>query len=234
MKNSKKIVILYGPPGSGKGTQAKLLADKLGFFHFDTGSFLRELLHDQKFQKNKTIQKERRLNDGGKLNTPSFVLKIVSQRAAELFKLKQSIVFSGSPRTLYEAFGDKKTKGLMALLSSYYSRSNIFIFALNIPENESILRNSNRSTCGVCQTTLLNQKLQDKHVKFKHCPFCGAKIVSRVDDNPKIIKTRLLEYKTRTKPIFKGLKKRGYKIYKIDGTPMPYKIHQKIVSYLPR
>ncbi len=235
MKDSdKKAIILYGPPGSGKGTQAKLLADRFGFFHFDTGDFLRKIVHDPKLQKNKIIQRERKLNDEGKLQTPSFVLKFVSHGVQELIRLGQGVIFSGSPRTLYEAFGNKKTKGLTEILGKGYGKQKIFIFILAIPEKESIARNSERLSCSICKTTLLAPKLQDKKVKFQHCPFCGGKVAHRIDDNKEIILTRLKEYRERTKPIFQELQKRRYRLYKISGAPVPYKIHQRIVSILEK
>ena len=93
-KNSKLAIIFYGSPGSGKGTQAKLLADKLGLYHFDTGDFLRKILNNPVLTKNKEIIKERKLNRSGKLNSPSWVLKIISKQAETISKLGQSIVCS--------------------------------------------------------------------------------------------------------------------------------------------
>lgn len=227
-----KAIIFYGPPGSGKGTQAKLLADEFSFFHFDTGDFLRKLLNDPKLRKNKTIRKERLLNESGKLNTPSFVLKILSRRVAELANLGQSVVFSGSPRTFFEAFGGGKTEGLADILEKRYGKKNISVFVLEIPEKESVKRNSARFVCSVCKTPLLNPDFQKKGFKFRICPFCGGKIIHRVDDNPSIIMTRLREYKERTEPILAELKKRKYEIHEINGALMPDQIHKRIISFL--
>ncbi|KKP85420.1 MAG: Adenylate kinase, partial [Candidatus Nomurabacteria bacterium GW2011_GWA1_35_8] len=66
-------VILFGPPGSGKGTQAQLLADKLNLFHFDTGKYIRDILYNPKLKNNAAIKRERRLNESGQLNTSSWV-----------------------------------------------------------------------------------------------------------------------------------------------------------------
>ncbi|MBN2197701.1 nucleoside monophosphate kinase [Candidatus Wolfebacteria bacterium] len=229
MKNSgNKAIIVYGAPGSGKGTQAKFLADKFNLYHFDTGDYLRKIIYDPLLQKNKIIQRERKLNESGILQTPEFVLKVVSQRTKEIIKLNQGIVYSGSPRTLFEAFGNNKNKGLMEILVKGYGKKNVFIFNLDIPEKEAIKRNSKRSICSVCKAPILGIAKD----KLSSCAFCGGKIIRRVDDNPEIMKTRLKEYSQRTKPIFAKLKKGNYKFYKINGEPMPYKIHQTILKKL--
>ncbi len=226
-------IILYGSPGSGKGTQAKLIADKLGLVHFDTGQYLRELLYNPKFQKNKIIQRELKLNKAGKLNTPSWVLKIISQRVKKIASLDQGVVFSGSPRTIFETFGTgKKQIGLMKLLEKLYTKKNIFIFTLNISAKESINRNTSRLSCLVCHTPIMGTKVSSMKYKVLSCPFCGGKIKRRKDDRKEIILIRLKEYQERTKPIFKKLKEKGYQIKQLDGTSLPYKIHQKIIKLL--
>ncbi|PIU98624.1 hypothetical protein COS61_00320 [Candidatus Wolfebacteria bacterium CG03_land_8_20_14_0_80_40_12] len=217
-------IIIIGPPGSGKGTQAKLLADKLNLFNFDTGSYLRSILYNPRFNNNREIQKERKINEDGKLNTPSWVLKVISQKIKKLSKLDQSVVFSGSPRTLFEAFGDKKHRGLMELLDKECGKNNIYIFVLDIAEQESIKRNSKRSLCSLCNATFLA-----RYQNLKTCPFCGDKIIHRKDDNKNVILIRLKEYKERTRPILKELKKKKYKICRINGKPAPYQIHKKIM-----
>ncbi len=226
--DNKKAIIIYGTPGSGKGTQAELLADKFNIYHLDTGNCLRKILYDPALQKDKIVQREKKLHESGMLQSPDFVLKVVSQRVKEIIRLNQGIIFSGSPRTLFEAFGDKKHKGLIEILTKGYGKNNFFIFILDIPEKEAIKRNSRRSLCSVCKAPILGAARN----KLSSCSFCGGKIVRRVDDNSEVMKTRLREYGERTKPIFAKLKKGHYKIYKIDGTPMPYKVHQKITSCL--
>jgi len=237
---NKIAVIVFGPQGSGKGTQAELLAKKLDLFHFDSGSYLRTLLHNPALQKNKIIRRERKLNEAGVLNTPSWILRTTVEIIKRAAALGQGIVFSGSMRTFYETFGhnenekpNKKNGGVIDVLKRYYGNKNIFIFLLDIPEKESIKRLTERFVCSVCKGLLIRSELIGLgKIKFKICPFCGGKIVHRIDDNKKAILVRLKEYKKRTQPIFKELEKGGYKIHKIDGRPMPYKIHEAILKKL--
>jgi adenylate kinase len=220
----KIAVIIYGPPGSGKGTQANLLADKLGLIHFDTGKFLESVVHDPARQKEKIVQRERRLYDSGKLMTPNFVLREVKKGTERIGAAGWGLVFSGSPRTVYEA------EGLMPVLERIYGKKRIFFLELRLPAAASINRNSKRLVCSVCGYTLLAAYYPP--VRPKHCPVCAGLFHKRTDDSPKVIKVRLEEYKNRTKPIFKIVKKRGYKIRVIDGRPAPYKVFGKIYGYL--
>ena len=224
----RKVIIIYGPPGAGKGTQANLLAGKLGLIHFDTGRYLEQILHDPEKQNDAEIKKAREIFDSGALVTPSFVLKIISQKSKEISKSGFGIVFSGSPRTLYETLGDEKNQGLIALLEAEYGKENIIPIFLKIDPKVSILRNKNRKVCSVCGTAILYNDA-DQH---KTCPLCGGELRTRIVDNPAVFKTRIKEYEERTKPIIGALKKHSYKIMEINGIPLPYKVFDEILKKL--
>ncbi|MCX6703061.1 MAG: type I methionyl aminopeptidase [Candidatus Wolfebacteria bacterium] len=221
---SKIAVFLYGPPGSGKGTQAKLLADNLGLYHFDSGDFLRKLINDPKKQNDPVIKKEKELNNAGKLNTPSWFLGAVKEKIGQLITLGESVVFSGAIRTMYEAFGEEGVEGLIDFVEKGYGKENIFIFLLGISQEESVKRNSTRMSCLVCGFS----PMAGMGYEFKSCPSCGGEIIRRKDDDAEIIKVRLKEYEERVGPVIGELQKRGYNIIKIDGTPAPYKIHEDL------
>lgn len=221
----KKIVImLFGPPGAGKGTQANLLADKLGIIHFDTGKFLESVIYDPRRQKEKLIKRERKLWESGFLNTPSWVLREVMRETKKIYKANWGIVFSGSPRTLFEA------QGLLPLLEKLYGKKNLFAFVLKISADQSVRRNSRRLICSVCRNPLLTAYYPLSLPK--HCPICAGPFYRRTLDKAEVIKVRFKEYKERTKPIFELMKKRNYKIIEIDARPAPYKIFNKIYDYL--
>lgn len=218
------VVIFYGPPGSGKGTQANLLADHFGLIHFDTGKFLESVVHDPKRQKEKIVQRERKLFDGGMLMTPSFVLGEVAREAKKINGAGWGLIFSGSPRTVYEA------EHLFPELEQLYGKKNIFIFELKLSPRESIGRNGKRLMCRVCGYGLLTAYYPT--AKAKYCPVCGGSFYRRTVDHPDVIKVRLDEYKKRTEPILDLVKKRGYKVRTIDVRPAPYRILKKIDAYI--
>jgi adenylate kinase len=222
----KQAVVIYGPPGSGKGTQAELLAKKYNFVHFDTGKYIEATVHDPKLQKNAVIRRERKLFDAGKLNSPPWVLGLVKKAAARIARVGSSIVFSGSPRTLYEALGDKSRAGLFTTLDKLYGKKNITILKLTVRPQTSIKRNSGRLVCSVCGLPILAAS------KIKNCALCGAPARKRSLDKPAIIKVRLKQYDDRTLPILQKAKKLGLRIAEIDGEPAPYKVFANIVRTL--
>jgi adenylate kinase len=228
LPSNKKVVIVMGPPGSGKGTQANLVADKLNLYHLDTGKFLEELVNDPELQNEPEVKKERENFDNGILVSPLFFLKWVTEKINDLHKNGMGIIFSGSPRTMLEGFGDDQHKGLMDVLAENYGKENILIFLLQIPDEESIKRNSTRVICSVCGDAIISAL----NLKLPQCPICGGEFRTRTLDKIEVIKIRLDEYKNRTFPIVAELEKGGFKINKMDGMPMPYKVFEKITAVI--
>jgi adenylate kinase len=222
----KLAIIIFGAPGSGKSTQAELIAKKFNLIHFNTGKFLEGVIFDSKRQKEKIIQREKKLFSEGKLLTPSFVINEIKKMLIRINKAGLGIVFSGSPRTLYEA------QKLIPLLKKIYGSKNIIFFYLKTKEKDTYERNSRRLICKVCGYVLLSKYVPIKNPK--HCPVCAGPFYKRVLDNPEKIKVRLLEYKNRTEPIFDFVKNKGFKIYDLDGKQPPYKIFESISLIIER
>ncbi len=216
-----KVVAIYGSPGSGKGMQATLLEHHYGFIHFDTGRYIEHVVHDPDKQKSSVIKRERKLFDGGYLNTPSWVFKMVKDEVTRMSKAREDIVFSGSPRTLFEA------EKFVPLIEKLYGRKNIRFFSLDVPKDVAVDRNLARRVCSVCGAVMI-----DPDIEHKHCPICGGRLIKRVLDNREILVRRFEQYVDRTKPIFEYLKKRRYKVIKVKGTSSPKAVFDRISRHI--
>lgn len=224
MRREKIVVAIYGLPGSGKGTQANLVANTFGLVNFDTGKLLESIWYDPKRQKEALVKHEKKLFESGMLNSPSFVLNEVAKKAKVLAKEGHGIVFSGSPRTMYEA------EGLVPVLEKLYGRKNLFFFLLDVDPKDSLKRNGKRRLCKFCKTGLLAAYYPSSQPK--HCPVCAGPLYRRSVDDPKVIPKRLVEYTERTLPIVGFLKKSGHKVVKLNGRPEPYKVFQKLEQHI--
>jgi len=222
----KKAVIIYGPPGSGKGTQAELLARKFGLIHFDTGRFIESVVHSPQANNDPILKREQELFDTGKLCTPKWVFHITQEAVRNIAQSGSGIIFSGSPRTEFEAFGSKGKKGLIHLLKNLYGKENIAVIRLKVSDKSSLKRNSGRLVCSVCGLPVLAAS------KKKQCAFCAGPMRKRIFDNPKLIKIRLKEYEERTFPILQGVKKMNIRVIEINGEPLPFKVFEEIKKKL--
>ncbi len=230
MKKSKKpsIIILIGPPGSGKGTQGSLLSEKLNFYYFETSKVLEEEFQKEKEKyylvegKKYFLEKERNLWLSGKLCSPPFVTFLVKKKIKELYKEGKKLVLSGSPRTLYE--GER----IVPLLEKLYGKENIIVILLEQSEKVTILRNKKRRICQLMRHPILSTRKE--FLKLRHCPLDGSKLLKRGSlDEPETIKVRFKEYRERTFPLIEYFKKRKIKIKKVDATPSPVVVFENIL-----
>jgi len=215
-KGRKKLVlIIIGPPGAGKGTQAELVAEKLDLYYFETARILEEswasakkedyiLVNGKKF----FLLGEKKLFDDGILCSPPFVSFVVRKKIKELSKQNKNLVLAGSPRTLPEG------KEIMPLVIKLYGIENILVLELKINDKESIWRNTKRKICSKCRYPL---PFTQETKNLTECPKCGGKFVTRTLDKKDVIKVRLRQYKERTYPLFKYFKEIGVTIKQING-----------------
>ena len=228
--SSQEVIIVLGPPGSGKGTQAELLADKLGLFHLETSKIIDAELEGVKKSdfvkvggKKYPLFKEKKAREKGELMSPPLISFWLENKTKELKKSGKGIIFSGSPRTLAE------TKELVPLLKKLYSQKDIKVISLTLKPVDSIWRNSHRKTCQLFRHPIL---FNNETKKITKCPFDGSKLFFRKDDTPKVIKIRLKEYKERTLPVMDYFKKEKIKVIKINGAPPPALVFQNILRSL--
>lgn len=220
----KWAVFLIGPPGSGKGTQADLLAEKFGLVHVQTSKIGEEKINNPDLVKNDPeIAEVKRLYDKGELFPPPWTVKIVLEKAEELAGQGKGIIFSGSPRTIYEIEQE------LPYFENLYGRVNIRVINLKIDAKESIDRNSHRRICKANGHPIPNfEQFKNIHV----CPHDGSEIITRSLDTPDTIKTRNEVYERRTAPILDFLEKKGYKVIEINGIQPIQKVYENILDNL--
>ena len=217
------IFIIFGPPGSGKSTQADILANKFGLVHFNTGEVIEKTVFNPVNQDDPEIKKQRELFKSGQLCNPEWVVKISEEEIEKIHRQGKGMVFSGAMRTLYEA------ENMMPFLEKLYGKENVYIFDIEIPEEVSIFRNTHRRICKQCGLTLI---YNEETSKLTRCPHCGGELVERVLDNKETIVTRLKTYHKETEPVLKYFHSKGIKVFNINGTPMPDKVAEQILSFI--
>lgn len=229
-KNEKKVFITLGPPGAGKGTQANLLAEHFKLEHNETSKVIESFLNSDSAKEDTELEiegekypvsEEIRKWKEGELCSPPFVVWLQKKKIENLANQNKGIVFSGSPRTIYE------TERIMPLLKKLYGKKDIKIFFLEIPVEESVFRNSHRRICKLMRHPILwHKETRDLTI----CPLDGSKLLKRELDKPKIIKKRYRVFEKRTLPILKWMKDNQYEVIKVNGSPSVAQVFQTILS----
>ena len=214
-KKSLQAVLLFGPPGSGKGTQADLLASYSGFYHLDSSKALEAWFRNVKDEDYVEVEgkkyyagEERKLWEGGVLMSPPVVAHIMQEEIIHLRENGRNIVTSGSLRTLYEA------EHLYPVLERLYGKDNIFVISIKLDADQSIYRNSHRRICELMRHSILSNAETES---LTLCPVDGSKLMRREGlDDAETIKVRLKEYTERTEPVLEYLRDKHY-IKEING-----------------
>lgn len=213
-------LIVLGPQGSGKGTQAEKLAKKFNLEHIDMGKFLREVA-----KTNTELGKEIHeiINIQGKLVNDKILKKVLHIKLANLPR-EQGIIFDGVPRRQdqLEYFENVMRES---------GRKIDAVINVDIPENESVKRISKRWVCQKNQHVMIMGK--DIKSKEDRCPICGSEVFQRIDDTPERVKIRLEIYRKDTKAIIEYYKKKGLLI-EIDGTPSIEEVQKSILDKLKK
>ncbi|MEO0822234.1 MAG: adenylate kinase [Pseudomonadota bacterium] len=196
-------IILLGPPGAGKGTQARLLMDKRGFVQLSTGDMLRAAVKAG----SEIGQKAKAVMEAGQLVSDDIVIGVVSDRLDEP-DVKSGVIFDGFPRTAAQA------EALDTLLAEKGMALDAVI-SMEVDDEPLVERVSGRFTCANCG--------EGYHDTFKRptvegvCDNCGhTEFKRRADDNAETVRERLKAYHADTAPLIEYYRGSG-KLRTVDG-----------------
>ena len=210
-------IIMLGAPGAGKGTQAKMIADKYGVPHISTGDIFRANI------KNGTElgMEAKKYMDQGLLVPDELTVRILLDRVAQ-DDCKNGYVLDGFPRTIPQA----------EVLDSELTKLGDHIdYAINVdvPDENIVKRLSGRRACLTCGATY-----QIEHVPPKKegiCDVCGSELVLRDDDKPETVKNRLNVYHEQTQPLIDFYTEKGV-LKTVDGTVPMEEVFAAITAIL--
>lgn len=194
-------IILLGPPGAGKGTQARRLVDERGMVQLSTGDMLREARSSGTEMGKKVAE----VMDRGELVTDEIVIGLIREKLADGGK---GFIFDGFPRTLAQA------DALGALLEET-GMSLDAVIEMRVDDDALVNRITKRFTCGNCGEVYHDETKPT--AKEGVCDVCGSTdLKRRADDNEDSLKTRLLEYYKKTSPLIGYYYAKG-KLHPVDG-----------------
>jgi len=212
----KTIIIFFGPPGSGKGTQAEMLTKKTDWKKISTGDLFRaEIAAGTKLGKSadKYIKAGKLVPDKV---TISLVEKNLKQKAS-------GFIFDGFPR-------NRRQLNDLSVVFKNVLKKNDIVYAIEVAVGDSEVRQRlgkrRVSSCGAVYHLVYNPPINEGI-----CDICGDKLLIREDDKPKVIARRLKLYHGESEPILDYWHKQG-KLIKINGEQPIKKIHEEIMGKL--
>lgn len=210
-------IIMLGAPGAGKGTQAKMIADKYQIPHISTGDIFRTNI------KNGTeLGKEaKKYMDQGLLVPDELTVKILLDRVAQP-DCANGYVLDGFPRTIPQA--EVLDKALTELNDKIDYAINV-----DVPDENIVKRMSGRRACVACGATYHIEHIPPK--KEGVCDKCGETLILRDDDKPETVLNRLKVYHDQTQPLIDFYTKKGV-LKSVDGTVDMQDVFASIVAIL--
>ena len=188
-------LLLIGPPGGGKGTQAKYLVESFSIPQISTGDILRDNVH-KRTQLGKEAEK---FMTDGKLVPDSIIIDMMEKRLDEK-DCSNGYILDGFPRTIPQA------EGLDNLLDGMNKKLD-YVIIMDVPDNLIITRLSNRRSCKRCGQVY--NLIFEPPANAGKCNKCSGKLYLREDDNPATIQERLKVFHQQTEPVIKYYSNQG-------------------------
>lgn len=208
---------MLGPPGAGKGTQAKLISGKYSIPHISTGDIFRKNISN----KTPLGMEAKSYMDKGQLVPDELTIEIVKDRLSEE-DCKNGFLLDGFPRTVNQA------EALDEFLKSKNSKTDAALL-IDVPQELILERMTGRRVCEECGASY--------HIKFVTpktegvCDICGGKLVQRKDDTKETVLERLEVYSNQTQPLIEYYKNKDV-LFSLDGTKEKNEVFENISNVL--
>ncbi len=208
-------LVLLGPPGAGKGTQARMLEHKYGIPQVASGDLLRAAVRDR----SPIGTEARRYMDRGALVPDELVLRLIDERLSR-GDAQTGFILDGFPRTIRQA------EALDAALGRRTQTIGLVV-AIMLSDDEVVKRISGRRTCKNCGAMF--HTIFDPPRNFNLCNQCNGELYQREDDAEDTVRMRLEVYAAETSPLLDYYEQTS-RLARVDGTGRPEEIHHRIVA----
>jgi adenylate kinase len=217
-------IIFIGPPGSGKGTQAKRLAGRFGIPHISTGDMLREAVADGT---ELGLQAAPIMASGG-LVSDDLMIGIINDRLAKS-DAQAGFILDGFPRTIVQAEKLDGIVGSQAETGAGNGHGGLRVLQLLVPDDAIVRRITQRRTCAQCGAIyhLENNPPANDSV----CDRCGAEVIARADDTEEAVRKRLEAFHRQTLPVATYYKAKQI-LREVDGVGPVDEIFERITTSL--
>lgn len=208
-----------GPPGSGKGTQAKKIAIKYNYAHISSGDLLRALSLKSDLNQVETEALEQM--KAGNLVSDSLIYKLVFDKIESELALGKGVVLDGAIRNL------DQVKGFESFFKDKKLTGEVLVIEVELSDEESFNRLAARRVCSSC-----GEIIPAKDSALTQCPKCGGNLVVRADDNSDIVKQRIEKQGNQAMaPIIDFYKNLGV-LVTVDGSKTIEEVEQSIDKIL--
>jgi adenylate kinase len=210
-------IVLLGPPGAGKGTQAKLMNERFGLSHIATGDLLRAAVAER----SGLGRAAQAYMERGELVPDRLVIDMIDQRL-ERNGSDVGFMLDGFPRTVAQAEALERWLGQQGMPLDH-------VVILEVPREELVRRLSGRRTCRKCGA--MYHVAFDQPTQAGVCDRCGGELYQRDDDREETIRARLAVYDNSTAPLAEFYRSRGL-LREVDGTGGTAEVLNRIVAQL--
>lgn len=219
LNQMKKILIFLGPPGSGKGTQAKKIAAKYGYAHISTGDLLRSLAADANAapdEKEALVAMKH-----GKLVPDWLIYRLGFKAIEKNIEVGSGVVLDGAIRNVAQAQEYQK------FFKEKNVQDEVLALEIAINDDESLKRLSSRRVCSTC-----GEIIPAGMDTFTQCPKCGGKLVTRADDSVEVVRGRIeIQGNKAIEPVREFYQSLG-ELTVIDGMQPIEKVEKEIEKLL--